>query len=1075
MQRLTAARALTMQRLIVRSCGAAKASARAVHTTPPTGSSSAERAVKDVEGVSMILNTSSTPKKGKVPDFIINHVAPIHSGSQWLQTKRQSEEEKFGEASLEGGYKQFREDIKGVVPDSRVFTDPLRTLAYGTDASFYRLVPKIVVKVHDEAEMIKLIQLAAKNKTPITFRAGGTSLSGQAITDSILLKLGHTWRYRKIEEDGKLITVEPGWILGQVNRMLAPYGRKLGPDPSSIDSCWIGGVVSNNSSGMCCGVLQNTYHTIKDLRLVMHDGAILDTADPASWASFQRTHKGIVDGVVALADKIRADEDLTALIKKKFSIKCTTGYSINALVDYTDPLEMIKHLFVGSEGTFGFVSRATYHSVPDYKDKASAFIMFPTVEDASNATWELRKAGCTDAVELFDRRSLRTCEDFEHLHFLRGASDTATALLIECRGDSAETLQKRIDRSIEVVKATSLTLNEAVFSYDASVSTAYWDARRALIPMVGAVREAGTSVLLEDVAVPVQNLAKLCNGVTEMFEKFEYHDGSAFGHALEGNLHLVFTQGFETPAEVARYEGMMDHLCTMVCELEGSLKAEHGTGRNVAPYVEMEWGSKATEVMWELKGLFDPSMLLNPGVVLNKDPKVHTHNLKPLPVANGIIDTCMECGFCESACPSGHVTLTPRQRIVGTREIARLEASGTVEDLNKMMEMKKDYDYLVLDTCAADGMCSVKCPVNINTGRMVKEIRASQTEADSVETKLINFSANNFGLLMGGLPAVLSLVDKIHGVFGSSVMDLGSRILAPVTGVHWNPYLPASAPALASQGPVSVPVGAERKKVVYFVTCVSRSMGGVARGDSDEGSSLHEKTMSVLSKAGYDVIIPNGISDHCCGLIFDSRGYPKQGATQMSSLEAELLEASENGALPILCDTSPCMARMKEEFKDTRLKKAIFEPTEFAATHLMSRLEIYRKEPSIAVHVPCSSKQMKKDGYFEEVARACSESVTMSPVACCGAAGDRGLRFPEISGGGDRSQVAVPPGAAMVIRDPSKGGNTTSNWTELKSSCTDGYSTSRTCEIQLSNATGTHFKSIMYLLDKCARPISATQ
>jgi len=673
--------------------------------------------------------------------------------------------------------------------------------------------------------------------------------------------------------------------------------------------------------------------------------------------------------------------------------------------------------------------------------------------------------------------------------------------------------------------------------------------------MVGAVREAGTSVLLEDVAVPVQNLATLCNGVTEMFEKFDYHDGSAFGHALEGNLHLVFTQGFETPAQVARYEGMMDHLCKMVCDLEGSLKAEHGTGRNVAPYVEMEWGPKATEIMWELKGLFDPGMLLNPGVVMNKDPKVHTHNLKPLPVAHGIIDTCMECGFCESACPSGHVTLTPRQRIVATREIARLDASGTPEDLNKMMEMKKNYDYQVLDTCAADGMCSVKCPVNINTGRMVKDIRASMTEADSVETKLIDFSANNFGVLMGGLPAVLSIVDKIHGVVGSTVMNFGSKMLSPVTGVHWNPYLPASAPALAAQGPVSVPAGAEKKKVVYFVTCVSRSMGGVARGDSDAGSSLHEKTMSVLSKAGYDVIIPNGISDHCCGLIFDSRGYPKQGSTQMSSLEEELLIASENGTVPILCDTSPCMSRMKEEFKDSRLKSAIFEPTEFAATYLMPRLEIYRKEPSIAVHVPCSSKQMKKDGYFEEVARACSESVTMSPVACCGAAGDRGLRFPEISGGGDRSQVAVPPGAAMVIRDPSKGGNTTSNWTELKSSCSDGYSTSRTCEIQvcvllnlgfllcvymyitcsythlthsvarqlrtipghvncsphfdvpraihikcaplpgsdsvvlilsvprtntpfayaqLSNATGTHFKSIMYLLDKCSRPISAS-
>jgi hypothetical protein len=157
-------------------------------------------------------------KERRQPDFIINSVPPTHSGSAWLRSKRVDEKVVFGEDSLEGGYKQFREDIRSIVPDSRVFTDPLRTLAYGTDASFYRLVPKIVVKVHDEAEMIRLIKTAKKNNTPITFRAGGTSLSGQAVTDSILLKLGHTWRFRKIENDGKTITVEPGWILGTALR-----------------------------------------------------------------------------------------------------------------------------------------------------------------------------------------------------------------------------------------------------------------------------------------------------------------------------------------------------------------------------------------------------------------------------------------------------------------------------------------------------------------------------------------------------------------------------------------------------------------------------------------------------------------------------------------------------------------------------------------------------------------------------------------------------------------------------------------------------------------------------------------
>jgi len=503
-------------------------------------------------------------------------------------------------------------------------------------------------------------------------------------------------------------------------------------------------------------------------------------------------------------------------------------------------------------------------------------------------------------------------------------------------------------------------------------------------------------------------------------------------------------------------------------DLEGSLKAEHGTGRNVAPYVELEWGSKATEIMWELKSLFDPQNLLNPGVILNTNPTVHRENLKPLPVAHGIVDTCMECGFCESACPSGHVTLTPRQRIVATRELSRLDASGTPDDQAKADEMRKIYDYVALDTCAADGMCAEKCPVNINTGRMVKELRAAKIPADSVEQKLADTASANFRMMMGSVPLLLNAVDQIHALVGTPVMKFGAGLVGPLVGLHWNPYLARGANALQPQHMVAeVAPHAEKKQVVYFATCVSRSMGP-ARGDV-ETASIHEKTMSVLAKAGYEVILPEGIENGCCGLIFDSRGLPKQGQEQAAKMEEMLMEASNGGEIPILCDTSPCLMRVKDGFKDQGLKKSLFDPTEFVAKFLLDRLEFTNKEESIAVHVPCSSKKMKIDKYFEQIAKACSEQVIMSPVPCCGMAGDRGLRYPEISGGGTASAVAAPPGAAMVLRDPSKG-NTTTSWTEVKSSCSEGFSSSRTCEISLSSQTGTHFKSIMYLVDRCTKP-----
>ena len=219
----------------------------------------------------------------------------------------------------DGRYTKFQNDIKSIIPEERIYTDPVKTFAYGTDASFYRLLPQAVVKIHNETEVKKVLPVAAENETPVTFRAAGTSLSGQAVSDSILLKLSHTgqnFRKYEIKGDGSEITVEPGLILGEVNRLLQAHKikgghdvqYKMGPDPSSIDSCMIGGVVANNSSGMCCGVSQNTYHTLKDMRIVFVDGTVLDTSDQASRESFMRTHKPLVEGVQALARRVQADE-----------------------------------------------------------------------------------------------------------------------------------------------------------------------------------------------------------------------------------------------------------------------------------------------------------------------------------------------------------------------------------------------------------------------------------------------------------------------------------------------------------------------------------------------------------------------------------------------------------------------------------------------------------------------------------------------------------------------------------------------------------------------------------------------
>ena len=968
----------------------------------------------------------------------------------------------------DGRYTAFQKDASSIVPMERMYTDPVKTFAYGTDASFYRLLPQVVVKIHGEDEVKRILPIAAKHQTPVTFRAAGTSLSGQAVTDSILLKLSHTgknFRNYEIKNEGKEITLEPGLILGEVNRLLAKYKQKhgikeqykMGPDPSSIDSCMIGGVVANNSSGMCCGVAQNTYHTLKDMRIVFVDGTVLDTSDKASREAFLKSHKSLVDGVVALASRVQDDEDLSALITKKHKIKCTTGYSMNALVDHptSDPIEIIKRLMIGSEGTLGFVSQATYNTVIDHPHKASAFIVFKDVKEACRAAAVLRRETKVDAVELFDRASLTQCEGHEQIIGLvptiADAPRTGAALLIECRGATDEELNAGIKAVTDAIDGAGMEyLNDRESTYpfmkDEAVYKVYWDVRKGLIPLVGSSRQAGTSVLIEDVACEVDKLGDMTQDLIDMFERFGYDDASCMGHALEGNLHLVFSQGFRNDEEVKKYSAMMQEMCEIVAiKYSGSLKAEHGTGRNVAPFVEMEWGKKAYDIMWELKELFDPEYVLNPGVILNRDPDTHQKFLKPKPVADPIVDMCMECGFCESNCPSRDLSLTPRQRITVYREISRLQdiPSRTQAEQSRLDEFLDTFTYEGNSTCAADGMCQVKCPVGINTGELIKSIRERELKNQGTANSGANFLAKNFGAVSAVVPSFLNMVSTFHGILGGGVLKSVSGALNSATGSMvpvWNPHMPTGAPKLPEpyKPAVATQAGLPRK-VVYLPSCVTRMMGPV-KGEESIGG-VPDAMMSILKKANYEVVYPEGLGSQCCGMIFNSRGFKSTASSMGSDLEEALMVASEGGKLPIVVDTSPCLAQIKEQLSNPALRFALYEPTEFISNHLVDKLEWKQVKDHVAIHVPCSSKKLGVENTFAKIAGMCAKEVTPSGIPCCGMAGDRGMRFPELTGS-SLSYLDLPQG------------------------CSDGYSTSRTCEMSLSNHSDVAFRGLVYLVDE---------
>eukprot|EP01025_Chloroclados_australasicus_P065931 TRINITY_DN900_c0_g2_i1.p1 TRINITY_DN900_c0_g2~~TRINITY_DN900_c0_g2_i1.p1 ORF type:complete len:1084 (-),score=148.29 TRINITY_DN900_c0_g2_i1:617-3868(-) len=983
-----------------------------------------------------------------------------------------------GQRFEDGRYAAFLKEAEAVVPKSRQITDPVRTFAYGTDASFYRLNPKAVLKVHTEEEVAKILPIASKHQVPVTFRAAGTSLSGQALTDSVLIKLSHNgknFRNYEVHGDGSSITLQPGLIGGEVNKILANYKKKnnlpiqykIGPDPSSIDSCMIGGIVSNNSSGMCCGVSQNSYHTLRDMRIVLVDGTVLDTADPLSRQAFLNTHKDLVVAVSDLAKRVQADAELTSLIRRKFSIKCTTGYSLNALVDFpvNDPIEIIKRLMIGSEGTFGFVSRVTYNTVPEWPNKASAFVLFPNVRDACEGAAVLRRETSVDAVEMFDGASLRECKKDENMVNLcpdiENVNDWAGALLIECRGKDADTLKANIKEVVDALNNSPLKFGpnekelKSVESYpfleDPKQTKVYWDVRKGLIPIVGAAREAGTSMLIEDVTCATDKLPDLTVDLIEMFQKYGYNDASCFGHALEGNLHLVFSQGFRNAEEVQRFEKLMDELCYIVAtKHSGSLKGEHGTGRNIAPFVEMEWGTKAYEIMWELKSIFDPEFVLNPGVVLNRDENCHMKFLKPSPEANPLVNHCIECGFCESNCPSKDLTLTPRQRIGVYREINRLREIGdkrTPEQQARLDQFESQYVYQGDATCAADGMCQEKCPVKINTGELVKSLRADAMDNWKTANDLSMRVANNFGYFNYSVPYLLSAVDLAHRVVGPWPLKTVSELLNKTTNNYipaWNRFMPRGATPLKQPLPPQVKQEAGiPRKVVYLPSCVTRMMGPSLADDQRE--AVHDKLLSIFSKAGYEVIYPKGLQETCCGMLFNTRGFKKAAAVKGAELESALMEASEGGKIPIVVDTSPCLGQIKTSLSEPSLRFALYEPVEFITTFLMDKLEFNKIKNTVAVHVPCSSKKMGIEDNFVKLATKCAHEVVPSGIPCCGMAGDRGMRFPELT--------------ASSLQNLS-----------LPENCTDGYSTSRTCEVSMSNHSGITFRGLVYLVDDATKP-----
>lgn len=946
--------------------------------------------------------------------------------------------------------------LSKLIRADRLMTDPLMTYAYSADASSYRLIPAVVAIVNSEDEVRATMEAARAEGLPLTFRAAGTSLSGQAMTTGVLAVLGDGWRKLQIFDNGERITLGPAVIVANANKALKPFNKKLGPDPASQATCKIGGVVNNNSSGMCCGVAYNTYHTMVRLRVMLTDGTVLDTGDEASITAFRSSHAPLLEALHGLHHEVMADDELVALIRKKYRIKNTVGYSINALVDFHDPIDILIHLIVGSEGTLGFVSEVTYETIDEHPFKATDLVVFPDPYSCARAISKLANDGIqtttgVTAAEYIERRALATVQHLPALaEFVPFFTENSPAVLIDVSAPTGERLAEEVAKAVAILESEGAT--KIAFSTDEDRSHALWDVRKGFFASGGAARPKGTSMLTEDVAAPIDRLADFVIDMRKLLDDHHYEDAIIFGHALAGNLHFQMSDNFMDPEAADRFDRFSKDLADLVSiRYGGSLKAEHGTGRAIAPFVEAEWGSKAYGLMHRIKALFDPEGLLNPGVLLNADPDIHIKNLKLMPLADPVVDLCIECGFCEPACPATHLTLSPRQRIAVTRERARLKQTG--EDSARLAALEDGFEYAGLATCAAGNVCAERCPVGIETGTMVLGERARR-RSEPARGRAHSVADHTVGVERG-MRAGVAVNRVARTLIGNAATDAVAGTLRKLSGdriprtsptLRPGPGAPkAVLPAPNRQDPretgfpVPITQGMERS-VVYFPSCATRMFGQPAKE-----LGLLETTdamLALLRRAGFNPIVPDKLEGQCCGQPFTSKGFPEEGARVGERLGQTLDALSGDGRLPIVTDASTCARHIRAD------GGAVLDSAEFLATEILPRLTITSPLPFVAVHHNCSAQRLKEQASTEAVARAAAGRIhVMSSFQCCGYAGDKGLFTPELNEWATRfAKGEVPEG------------------------CTLGVSTVATCATGLSERAGIPFVSLASLLERASRP-----
>jgi len=947
---------------------------------------------------------------------------------------------------VDGTPSQLRDALIALLGRDRVFDRLTDLVRYASDASPYRYIPSCVVAPRTLEEMARLLRFCREEGRHATFRAAGTSLNGQSQSDDILIDVRRYWQGCNVEQNGDLLRARPGTILSHANARLSRFRRKLGPDPASHTSCTIGGVIANNAGGMRCTLERDAYHTLVDCTFILPSGTIIDTALPDAETRFADAEPALAQGLLELRSELLADEPLATRVRRKYAIRNTHGYRLCALLDEETPLAIFKRLLVGSEGTLGFLSDVTMRTVPLDATSGVAFMILPTIDDAVSLVPSLVKMGAS-AVELMVAPALTAASELIEgtPAYWSRLDPQAAALLVEFGAETETALAKKEKEVIDFLADKGL-VRPVEFTSVAEAIELAWHVREGLLGLVGKQRPPGTTLITEDVCFPPDRLGEAARDLQGLLQKHGFSPGIA-GHAAHGNLHFMLIAKLDEADSRARYSAFMADLVDLVVtKYDGSLKAEHGTGINMAPFVAAEWGAKATEMMWRIKRLADPTGVLAPNVILSDNSQIHLEHLKTLPPIETVSDAhqCIECGFCEPICPSRNVTATPRQRIVLRREMARQPIGSGV-----LSRLQQDYEYDAIQTCAGDGICSQRCPIGIDTGSLMRSYRRSERGARSEAVALR--IARNWAWIERASRVSLVLAGIVRKLFGVRPLTAMTNIGRKFVSADFMPSVPGPMPKAAKALPSTNSLGAT---AVYFPACINRMFG--RDPDATDKMSLPEALLAVSARAGRPLWIPPDVQGNCCATPFSSKGFVRAHEDMSARIAEAFIRWSRDGALPVVVDAASCTHGLVKELAKGLspdlatcfAKVKIIDSTQWCRD-LLPHLKVRKELDRIVLHPTCSMMHLGLVPALEAIAGSLSNEVeTPIGAACCGTAGDRGLLHPELVRSATREEQA------FVATSPAK----------------FYLSANRTCEMGLRHATGRPYESFLFALELQTRP-----